>query len=179
MISVTKTKTIAFVAAFSGANAALRVLLVGGPPNVKPTAFLVIISGIIGGPMAGVAVGWLSMTLSDLYFGAGIWTIETSAGMAVVGLVAGLLWHKSNRLGRWVMAIGGFLITMVFDIGASIVDAVLFHYPVWVAMAGLYVPFMVAGASPYPFGFVDELTTAILLGLMGPSLVSRIRNFYH
>ncbi|MGP8069290.1 MAG: ECF transporter S component [Candidatus Bathyarchaeia archaeon] len=179
MISVTKTKTIAFIAAFSGANAALRVLLVGGPPNVKPTAFLVIISGIIGGPMAGVAVGWLSMTLSDLYFGAGIWTIETSTGMAVVGLLAGLLWHKSNRLNRWVMAIAGFLITMVFDIGTSIADAVLFHYPVWVAMAGLYVPFMVAGASPYPFGFVDELTTATLLGLMGPSLVSRIRNFYH
>jgi hypothetical protein len=39
MISVTKTKTIEFVAAFSGANAALRVLLVGGPPNVKPTVF--------------------------------------------------------------------------------------------------------------------------------------------
>ena len=65
MISVTKTKTIAFVAAFSGANAALRVL----PPNVKPTAFLVIVR-YHRGPMAGVAVGWLSMTLSDLYFGA-------------------------------------------------------------------------------------------------------------
>jgi uncharacterized membrane protein len=139
----------------------------------------VIISGIIGGPIAGGAVGWLSMTLSDLYFGAGVWTIETSAGMAVVGLLAGLLWQKSNQQNRWVLALGGFLITMVFDIGTSIVDAVLYHYPVWVAMAGLYVPFMVTGASPYPFGFVDELTTAILLGLMGPSLVSRIRKLYH
>jgi hypothetical protein len=38
------TKTLAFVAAFSGAKAALRVLLVGAPPNVKLTAFLAIIS---------------------------------------------------------------------------------------------------------------------------------------
>ena len=176
---VSRTKRIAFVAALSAANAAFRVVLLGGPPNVKPTAFLVIISGIIGGPLSGIAVGWLSMTLSDLYFGAGIWTIETSAWMAVVGLLAGLLWHKSNRLNRWIMALGGFLITVVFDIGTSITDAVLFHYPVWVSIAGLYVPFIVPGASPYPFGFVDELTTAILMSLMGPSLVSRIRKFYH
>ena len=62
--------------------------------------------------------------------------------MTVVGLLAGLLWHKSNRLDRWVIAIGGFLITMVFDIGTSMADAVLFHYPVWVAMAGLYASFI-------------------------------------
>ena len=176
---VSRTKTIAFVAALSAANAAFRVVLVGGPPNVKPTVFLVIISGIIGGPLAGIAVGWLSMTLSDLYFGAGIWTIETSAWMAVVGLLAGLLWHRSNHLSRWIMTLGGFLITVVFDIGTSITDAVSFHYPVWVSIVGLYVPFLIGGLSPYPFGFVDELTTAILMGLIGPSLVSRIRKFYH
>jgi len=49
-----------------------------GPPNVKPIA-LVIVGGIVGGGLPGLAVGWLSVTLSDLYFGAGIWTIETSA----------------------------------------------------------------------------------------------------
>ena len=49
--------------------------------------------------MVGVAVGWLNTILSDLYFGAGIWTIEISAGMSVVGLLAGLLRRKSNRLG--------------------------------------------------------------------------------
>ena len=146
---------------------------------MKPTAFLVMISGIIGGSLSGVAVGWLSMNLSDLYFGAGIWTIETSAWMAVVGLLAGLLWHRSNRLNRWFMAFGGFVITMIFDIGTSISDALLFHYPVWASIAGLYVPFLITGVSPYPFGFVNEITTAILMSLMGPSLVSRIRKFYH
>ena len=176
---VSRTKTIAFVAALSAGNAAFRVVLVGGPPNVKPTAFLVMTSGIIGGPLAGIAVGWLSMSLSDLYFGAGIWTIETSAWMAVVGLLAGLLWRESTRLSRWSMALGGFLITAIFDVGTSIVDAVLFHYPVWVSIVGLYVPFLITGMSPYPFGFVDELTTAILMSVIGPSLVSRIRKFYH
>jgi hypothetical protein len=176
---INRTKTIAFVAAFSAANAAFRVLLASGPPNVKPTAFLVIVSGIVGGPIAGAAVGWLSMTLSDLYLGPGVWTLETSTGMAVVGLLAGLLWQRSPRLSRKGLAVGGFLLTMVFDVGTSIADAIIFQYSVWIALAGLYVPFMMTGLSPYPFGWVDELTTATLLGLMGPSLVSRIRKFYH
>jgi len=176
---VNKTKIIAFVAAFAAANAAFRVLLASGPPNVKPTAFLVIIGGIVGGPIAGAAVGWLSMTLSDLYLGPGVWTVETSAGMAVIGLLAGLLWQRSPHLSRKGLAVGGFLLTMVFDVGTSIADATIFHYPIWIALAGLYVPFIMTGLSPYPFGWVDELTTATLLAVIGPSLVSRIRKTYH
>ena len=176
---VNRTKTIAFVAAFSAANAAFRVLLTGGPPNVKPTAFLVIVSGIVGGPIAGAAVGWLSISLSDLYLGAGVWTLETSTGMAVVGLLAGLLWQRAPRLSRKGLAVGGFLLTMLFDIGTSIADALIFRYPISIALAGLYVPFLTPGMNPYPFGLVDELTTAVLLGIVGPSLVSRIRKFYH
>jgi uncharacterized membrane protein len=119
------------------------------------------------------------MSLSDLYLGAGVWTLETSTGMAVVGLLAGLLWRRSPRLSRKGLAVGGFLLTVVFDIGTSIAAAIIFQYPVSIALAGLYVPFMTAGMSPYPFGLVDELTTAALLGIIGPSLVSRIRKFYH
>lgn len=173
-----KTKTLALVAALSATNVAFRVALVGGPPNVKPTAFLVIIGGIIGGAFPGLLVGWLSMTLSDLYFGAGIWTMETSAAMAVVGLLAGLLWHKANQASRWSLGLGGFLLTMLFDVATSVTDALLFNYPWWTSVMALYVPFVFSGFSPYPFGLVHELTTALLLSLVGPSLITQIRKFY-
>ena len=173
-----KTKTLALVAALSATNVAFRVALVGGPPNVKPTAFLVIIGGIIGGAFPGLLVGWLSMTLSDLYFGAGIWTMETSAAMAVVGLLAGLLWHKANQPSRWSLGLGGFLLTMLFDVATSVTDALLFNYPWWTSVMALYVPFVFSGFSPYPFGLVHELTTALLLSLIGPSLITQIRKFY-
>jgi hypothetical protein len=76
------------------------------------------------------------------------------------------------------MAGVGFLLTMFFDIGTSIIDALLFRYP-WVgAVLALYVPFITGGTSVYPFGFADELTTAILLAAIGPSLISRIRKIY-
>jgi energy-coupling factor transport system substrate-specific component len=174
-----RTKTLTLIAALSAANVAFRFALAGGPPNVKPTAFLVIVAGIIGGPISGFAVGWLSMTVSDLAaFGAGIWTIETSGGMAIVGLLAGFIWHRVALLNRWKMAIGGFLLTVVYDVGTSIVDALLFSYPVRSAILGLYVPFLAGSVSPYPFGLMHEFTTAILLGTVGPSLIAQIRRVY-
>lgn len=175
---VKETKFLALVACLSAANVAFRIALTGGPPNVKPTAFLVIVGGIIGGPAAGSIVGWLSMVLSDLYFGAGVWTIETSVGMAVVGLLAGLLWHQANPLVRWKLALGGFLLTMLFDIGTSVVDALLFNYPWWTSVLALYVPFISGGVSPYPFGLAHELTTAALLAMIGPTLITQTRKFF-
>jgi uncharacterized membrane protein len=175
-----KTRVLALIAAFSAANAAFRVGLAWGPPNVKPTAFLIIIAGAVAGPLPGLVVGWLSMTISDLAtpLGAGPWTIETSAGMAVVGLLAGLLWSRSSNIGRLRMAIGGYLLTVIFDIGTALVDSAVYQYPWQAAVLGLYVPFIMGGLSPYPFGFAHELTTAILCATIGPSLIRQIRKMY-
>ena len=125
-------------------------------------------------------MGWLSMTISDLAtpLGAGPWTIETSAGMGVVGLLAGILWHRGDKIGRNKMAVGGYLLTMLFDLGTAIVDATIYHYPLLAAVLGMYVPFIMGGLSPYPFGFAHELTTAVLCATIGPSLVRQIRRVY-
>src|SRR4030067_1677210 len=94
-----RPRILALVATLSAANAALRIGLAWGPPNVKPTAFLVIIGGVVACPMPGFIIGWLSMTISDLAtpLGAGYWTIETSAAMAFVGLLAGVVFGKANK----------------------------------------------------------------------------------
>jgi energy-coupling factor transport system substrate-specific component len=173
-----RTRLLALLASFSAANAAFRIALAGGPPNVKPTAFLIIIAGVVAGPLPGFVVGWLSMTISDLSLGAGPWTIETSAGMALVGLLAGLLWHRSVNINRLRMAVGGYALTMMFDLVTAIADAMIYHFPWVVSVLGLYVPFIMGGLSPYPFGFVHEITTAALCGTIGPSLIGQIRKVY-
>lgn len=175
-----KAKLLALVASLSAANVAFRFALAWGPPNVKPIAFLVIVGGIIGGPLAGFAIGWLSMSLSDLVspYGAGIWTLETSSFMAVVGLLAGLFWQRTSLPSRWMLTAGGFLLTMLFDIGTSVADAILFSYPWIPSVLALYVPFISGSVSPYPFGLAHEFTTAILLAVIGPSLIARIRKIY-
>jgi len=173
-----RTRLLALVASLSAANAAFRVGLAGLPPNVRPTAFLVIIAGAVCGPLPGFVVGWLSMTLSDLVLVPGPWTVETSAGMALVGVLAGLFWYRSSNLGRLRMAVGGYLLAMLYDIGTAVVDVFLYNLPWWTTLLGLYLPFIVPGFSPWPFGFAHELTTAALCAIIGPSLVSQVRKVY-
>ncbi len=176
-----KTRLLALISSLSAANVAFRLAFSSSPytlPNIKPVAFLVILGGIVGGPAAGAAIGILSMTIGDLVIGAGIWTVETSAGMAVVGLLGGLLWHRATEFNRWKLAVSGYVLAMIFDIGTSIADAFIFSYPWISAILALYIPFLSAGFSPYPFGLVHELTTAVLMATLGPTLIRRVRKLY-
>ena len=175
-----KTKNLALIACLSAANVTFRFALAGGPPNIKPVTFLVIVAGIVGGPATGFAVGFLSMTLSDIAgpFGAGLWTVETSICMASVGLISGLVWFNSQSLIRWQMAIGGFLLTILYDLGTAMIDAILYGYPWIPAILALYVPVISGSPNPYPFGLAHELTTSILLSTIGPPLVRQIRKVY-
>lgn len=163
------------MASLTGLNVAARVVLAGGPPNVKPVAFLCLIAGIIGGAATGFVVASLSMLISDIYFGAGYWTIINSASMGVIGFLAGLLWSRRANLPRAELAVGGFLLTAIYDVATSVIPAWIFGYSWWVAILMLYVPFLVGFAVVYPFGFVHELTTAVLMVAIGPTLISRVR----
>jgi uncharacterized membrane protein len=175
-----RTRYLGFIATFTALNVVFRIGLQGGPPNMNPVPFLIIISGIVIGPVGGFIVGFLSMVIGDLFLGAGVWTIVDAFCMAIpCGLVAGVLWYRKEKLAAWRLAIVGFFLVAIFDISSSVIDASLFHYSWWLSILGLYFPFGIAGFSPWPFGFVDELTTAILLALLGPKLVARIRRLLY
>jgi uncharacterized membrane protein len=163
------------MASLTGLNVAARLVLAGGPPNVKPVAFLCTTAGIVGGPVTGFMVGLMTMLISDIYFGAGYWTIINSACMALVGLLAGLLWYRRERITRTELAVGGFLLTAIYDVATSVIPAWIFGYSWWIAVLLLYVPFLTGFGVLYPFGFVHELTTAVLMVAIGPTLISRVR----
>lgn len=165
------------MASLTGLNVAARIALAGGPPNVKPVAFLGLAAGIIGGPLTGLVVGCMSMLISDLYFGGGFWTIIDSAFMGVIALLAGVLWNSRANVSRVELAVGGFLLTALYDVATSVIPAWIFGYSWWVAVLLLYVPFLAGFGVMYPFGFVHEITTAVLMGSIGPTLIGRVRAF--
>lgn len=161
-----RTKTIAVLACLASVLAVTRVVLTGGPPNVKPAAFLSIFGGIIGGPMFGLAVGFLGMAVSDLFLGVGPWTLVTSSGMGIIGFLGGFVYWNTSRVRLTII---GFVFTAIYDVLTSLVFAVMFGYSWWISIAGLYVPFLTG--SVYPFGLIHELTTAFLFALTGPPLI--------
>jgi len=168
-------RNLTLTASLTGLNVAARIALAGGPPNVKPVAFLALTAGVIGGPVTGFVVGAMSMLISDLYFGGGFWTIINSASMGAIAFLAGLVWNKRASIRRLELVAGGFLLTVIYDIATSVIPAWIFGYSWWVAVLLLYVPFLVGFAVVYPFGFVHELTTAVLMGAIGPTLIGRVR----
>ncbi|WP_455285288.1 ECF transporter S component [[Eubacterium] cellulosolvens] len=163
------------MASLTGLNVATRIALAGGPPNVKPVAFLALTAGVIGGPLTGFVVGAMSMFVSDLYFGGGFWTIINSASMGAIAFLAGLLWNRRERIARVELVVGGFFLTAIYDVATSVIPAWIFGYSWWVAILLLYVPFLVGFGVMYPFGFVHEVTTAVLMGAVGPALIGRVR----
>lgn len=167
------------MASLTGLNVAARIALAGGPPNVKPVAFLALTAGVIGGPLTGLVVGAMSMFVSDLYFGGGFWTIINSASMGAIAFLAGLLWSRRAKVTRAELVIGGFLLTAIYDIASSVIPAWIFGYSWWVAIMLLYVPFLVGFGVMYPFGFVHEITTAVLMGAIGPTIIGRVRALFN
>lgn len=162
-------------ASLTGLSVASRIALAGGPPNVKPVAFLCIIAGVIGGPVTGFVVGALSMFISDLYFGGGPWTITGAASMGAIAFLAGLLWKRRVNIARAELVVGGFLLTAAYDVTTSLASAWMFGYKWWISILQLYVPFFPPFGVPYSFGLAHELTTAVLMGTVGPTLITRSR----
>lgn len=163
------------MASLTALSVASRMVLAGGPPNVKPVAFFGLTAGIIGGPITGFVVGLMSMLISDIYFGAGYWTIIDSASMAGIGFLAGLFWSRRARITRVELAVGGFFLTAIYDVVTSVFLNWILGIRWWVSILSLYVPFLAGSPAPYPFGLVHELTTAVLMFAIGPTLISRVR----
>ena len=160
------TRSLALISIITALTVVSRVGL-AALPNVKLN------SGILAGPKAGFTVGFLSILISDMaFFGLGFWTPITSFIMGLNGLLAGLLWHNRGSLSRFELALGGLLITLFYDIATSILTMIPFVKPetlIYTALVGLFIP------CPYPMGPVHELTTALLMGMLSPSIIHVIR----
>jgi uncharacterized membrane protein len=164
---------LALIACFTATNIAGRLLLA---PffNIKPTAFLTAISGVLFGAPLGFTVGLLTMLLTDLlYFGAGYWSIATSLSMGLIGALAGILWFRRQGIGRLELAIGGYLLTFLYDIITSVIVLLPFvkgfEAAILGGLLGLFAP------VPYPMGPVHEVTTAVLMATCGPPITKVIR----
>jgi len=175
-----KTTDLSLISVFIGISAVSRYVL--PIPNIKPNAFLAITGGILLGPSAGFLIGALGMVISDLFIGAGLWTLVTASTMGLLGFLGGIFWHRRmNGLNIFELALGGYLLTLIYDIVTSIwivpflapnFEASLHHYII--AFMGLFFP--VSGV-PYPFGLVHELTTAILMATAAPVIIRFFNGF--
>ena len=167
-------KSDAKLIAILGSLAALSVAgrcLFAAIPNVKPSTFIIIVTGYVFGPLSGFMVGATTALVSNIFFGQGPWTIWQMLAWGIAGLVAGLLGPKSRLEGRWTLAIYcaawgflfGWIMNVYFVLG--------FVHPVTASS------FFAVYASSAWFDGMHAAGNFVFAFAFGPALVAMLRRY--
>lgn len=98
-------------------------------PSFKPIVAIIIISGVALGKEAGFLVGAMSAFVSNFLFGQGPWVPWQMMAMALIGYLAGLIFHKhADRVRKLPVIVFGavaafFLYGFIVDIWTILVMA--------------------------------------------------------
>lgn len=139
-------------------------------PNFKPVLAIVIIAGISLGKESGFLVGAMTAFVSNFLFGQGPWTPWQMIAMAVIGYLAGLLFHRySGKVNRWVLVVFGFL--AAFVVYGLIVDlwTILYMNP----EPNLQTAVMVYSAGAY-FNLIHGVATVVFLLLLAKPMMEKL-----
>lgn len=92
-----------------GATAALCRVSFSALPNIKPTTFIIIISGFVFGCRAGFMVGSSAALVSNFFLGHGPWTPWQMFAWGLAGASAGLVKRVYPNIGTGGMIAFNFL----------------------------------------------------------------------
>lgn len=142
-------------------------------PQFKPVTAMTIIAGAAFGGEAGFLVGAVTILVSNMLFGQGPWTPWQMFAMGLIGLIAGILFHRSkqtkgntkrNISESWfflfILCCYGFLAAIVIYGGIM--------NPAAAIMAGIPMNWQVIGAyclSGLPFDLAHGVATVLFLVL--------------
>jgi energy-coupling factor transport system substrate-specific component len=165
-----EAKEIGIVATLAALSVAGRCLF-AAIPNVKPSTFIIIITGYVFGPLPGFMVGATTALVSNIFFGQGPWTIWQMLAWGMAGSVAGLLGPKKLLEGRWTLALYcaawgilfGWFMNMYFVLG-------FVHPAGWSA-------FVTACAASLWFDALHAAGNFIFAFLLGPALITMLRRY--
>ncbi|MFB1050461.1 ECF transporter S component [Paraliobacillus sp. JSM ZJ581] len=66
-------------------------------PNVQPVTSLVILTGFFFGPASAIFLGVITVYVTNLFMGMGIWTFWQIAAYIFIGLLSGIIGFKLKR----------------------------------------------------------------------------------
>lgn len=139
-------------------------------PNFKPIVAIVIISGVALGKESGFLVGVMSAFVSNFLFGQGPWTSYQMIAMALIGYLAGLIFHRfEGRVKVLPLTVFGALAT--FFLYGGIVE-------LWSILSVTSEPSLAAALVVYaagvPFDLVHAAATAIFLLLLTKPMLGKL-----
>lgn len=107
-------KEIALIATLS-TFAALGRVVFAPFPNIKPTTFIVALSGLVFGPYEGFLIGSTSAFISNIFLGQGPWTPWQMFAWGTVGFISGVIGKRKKVMSPEVFSCICFLFGFLFD----------------------------------------------------------------
>lgn len=107
-------KEIALIATLSTFGAIGRVVFAPFP-NIKPTTFIVAISGLVFGPYEGFLIGSTTAFISNVFLGQGPWTPWQMFSWGMVGFISGIVGKKKTHISAVAFSFICFIYGFMFD----------------------------------------------------------------
>nr|WP_234987296.1 ECF transporter S component [Bacillus sinesaloumensis] len=159
------------ILAVLAAIAAVGRVPFAGLPNVQPTSFVIIISGLVFGAESGFIIGAVAAIVSNIFLGQGPWTPWQMYAWGMMGMCAGLLQNFWWMKRVWGLCIFGFIWGWLFDwimnlwIIVSNVNNIS-----WEFIIGIY-------ASSIKFDLAHALSNVFFLAIFSASWIKIIERF--
>lgn len=139
-------------------------------PNFKPIVAIVIVSGAGLGKESGFLVGAMSAFVSNFLFGQGPWTPYQMIAMALIGYLAGLIFHRFQGQVKLAPLVAFGALATFFLYGA-IVD-------LWSILSMTQEPSLAVAMGIYaagvPFNLVHAAATTIFLLLLAKPMLGKL-----
>jgi energy-coupling factor transport system substrate-specific component len=164
------SKEVALIGILAAITAASRIPF-AALPNIKPCTFLIIVTGLVFGSLAGAMVGSMTAAVSNMFFGQGPWTAWEMVAWAMVGIVAGYVGKKVKE---------EITVTHIIMLGVVLGLAynTLMDFSSWItfyrADIDLLIPTFVAGI---PFGILHIVGNVVFAAVLGKPVLMLFKRF--
>lgn len=152
------TYKLTLLAIFAAVAVVGRVLFVF-IPNVQPVTAMVIITGVLLGPIAGIIIAILSTFLSNMLLGMGIWAIWQIVSWGLIGVIAGIIGKVFTKVPLVLLLLFGVFAGYLYGFVISLTT-----YQV----TGKFWPYYIAGL---PFDTNHAIGNFVFILLLYPTIV--------
>lgn len=126
-------------------------------PNMQPVTAIIIICGLILGPVYALILAFLITFLSNMLLGMGIWTIWQIVSWGLIGVISGLLGKFWKNIPTAIIILFGIFSGYLYGFIISLTT-----YQV----AGVFWPYYLAGL---PFDTNHAIGNALFLLILYPT----------
>jgi energy-coupling factor transport system substrate-specific component len=166
--AATNSKEIALVAMLGTISAVFRVPF-AAIPGVQPCTCIIFCAGYVFGPVAGFAVGAITVVVSNFFLGHGPWTLYQIIAWGLIGIAAHLF--SRIRLNRVLLIIIGIICGYIYGLITNIWFWTAFIYPL------TWNTFLVTELNTIAFDTLHAIGNAIFFGFLALKTIEMLYRF--